>query len=46
MRYLINRKNDKIAYKHPKGRSPGLIFIHGLNSDMEGLKARYISKKY
>ena len=44
MRYLINRKNDKIAYKHTKGRSPGLIFIHGLNSDMEGLKALTIEK--
>ena len=39
MSYLINKKNQKIAYKMTKGGSPGLIFIHGLNSDMNGLKA-------
>jgi len=44
MSYLINKKNQKIAYKSSKAESPGIIFIHGLNSDMEGLKAKYISK--
>ena len=27
-----------------KGKSPGIIFIHGLNSDMNGLKAQSIEK--
>ena len=44
MSYLINKKNQKIAYKSSKGKSPGIIFIHGLNSDMEGLKAKYVNK--
>ena len=39
MRYLKNKQNQKIAYKCIEGRSPGIIFIHGLNSDMNGLKA-------
>jgi len=44
MRYLINKKNQKIAYSINKGKSPGLIFIHGLNSDMTGKKALSIHK--
>jgi len=44
MSYLINKKNQKIAYKMIKGKSPGIIFIHGLNSDMNGLKAQSIEK--
>ena len=44
MRYLLNKKNQKIAYNINKGKSPGLIFIHGLNSDMMGKKARSIEK--
>ena len=44
MSYLINKKNQKIAYKLTKGKSPGIIFIHGLNSDMEGLKAISVEK--
>ena len=39
MSYFINNTNQKIAYKFFKGKSPGIIFIHGLNSDMEGTKA-------
>jgi len=42
--YLINKKNQKIAYKSVKGGSPGIVFVHGLNSDMEGLKAKSIEK--
>ena len=37
MSYFVNNLNQKIAYKFFKGKSPGIIFIHGLNSDMEGL---------
>ena len=44
MSYLINKKNQKIAYKMIKGKSPGIIFIHGLNSDMNGLKAQSVEK--
>ncbi len=44
MSYFINKKNQKIAYKRIKGRSPGIVFIHGLNSDMEGKKAIFIEK--
>lgn len=42
MSYLINKKKQKIAYNSTKGKSPGIIFIHGLNSDMLGLKAKKI----
>ena len=44
MSYLINKKNQKIAYKSLKGKSPGIVFIHGLNSDMLGLKAKRIEQ--
>lgn len=44
MSYLINKKNQKIAYKSSKGTSVGIIFIHGLNSNMTGLKAISIEK--
>jgi len=39
MGYLLNKQKHKIAYKRIIGKSPGLVFIHGLNSDMNGLKA-------
>ena len=49
MTYFINKKKEKIHYKSLKGKSPGIIFIHGLNSDMSGQKAlsieRYAKKK-
>tara|TARA_B100000579_G_scaffold426983_1_gene434950 strand:+ start:70 stop:804 length:735 start_codon:yes stop_codon:yes gene_type:complete len=44
MTYFINNFNQKIAYKYIKGKSPGIIFIHGLNSDMNGKKAISIEK--
>ena len=44
MNYFINKKNQKIAYKRIKGKSPGIVFIHGLNSDMEGKKAIFVEK--
>ena len=44
MSYFINKKNQKIAYKRTKGKSPGIVFIHGLNSNMEGKKAIFIEK--
>ena len=44
MSYIINKLNQKIAYKYTKGCSPGIVFVHGLNSDMQGLKAKSIEK--
>ncbi len=44
MSYFINKKNQKIAYKKINGKSPGIVFIHGLNSDMEGKKAIFVEK--
>ena len=39
MPYFINKKKERIRYKSLKGKGPGIIFIHGLNSDMSGQKA-------
>ena len=44
MPYFYNKLNQKIAYKFFKGKSPGIIFIHGLNSNMQGTKALSIEK--
>ena len=44
MSYLLNKKNQRIAYKRIYGKSPGLVFIHGLNSNMNGLKAIKVEK--
>jgi len=44
MPYFINKLKQRIAYKTVKGRGPGIIFIHGLNSDMNGEKAITVEK--
>ena len=44
MRFYKNKQNHKIAYKSLKGRRLGIIFIHGLNSDMNGGKALAIER--
>jgi len=44
MRFYKNKQNHKIAYKSLKGRRLGIIFIHGLNSDMNGVKALTIER--
>ena len=44
MPYFINKLKQRIAYKTVNGRGPGIIFIHGLNSDMNGKKALTIEK--
>ena len=44
MSYILNKYNQKINYKKINGKKPGIIFIHGLNSDMSGLKALSIEK--
>ena len=44
MSYILNKHNQKIHYKISSGKKPGIIFIHGLNSDMNGQKAITIEK--
>ena len=44
MPYFINKKKESIRYKSIKGKVPGIIFIHGLNSDMSGQKALSIER--
>ena len=44
MLFYKNKQNHKIAYKSLKGRGLGIIFIHGLNSDMNGLKALTVER--
>ena len=44
MLYFINKKKERIRYKYIKGKSPGIIFIHGLNSDMSGQKASSLER--
>jgi len=44
MRFYKNKQNHKIAYKSLKGRRLGIIFIHGLNSDMNGAKALMVEQ--
>ena len=44
MSFYKNKQNHKIAYKSLKGRGLGIIFIHGLNSDMNGIKALAVEK--
>ena len=44
MSFYKNKQNHKIAYKSLRGRGLGIIFIHGLNSDMNGAKALTVEK--
>ena len=44
MPFYKNKQNHKIAYKSLEGRELGIIFIHGLNSDMNGLKALTVER--
>ena len=44
MSFYKNKQNHKIAYKSLEGRGLGIIFIHGLNSDMNGAKALTVEK--
>ncbi|WP_028880177.1 alpha/beta hydrolase [Terasakiella pusilla] len=37
--FLTQQNGDKIAYHYTEGRTPGVIFLHGLMSDMDGGKA-------
>ena len=44
MPYFINKKKERIRYKSINGKGTGIIFIHGLNSDMNGQKAQSIER--
>ena len=44
MSFYKNKQNHKIASKSLRGRGPGIIFIHGLNSDMNGAKALTVER--
>ena len=44
MSFYKNKQNHKIAYKSLRGRGLGIIFIHGLNSDMNGAKALTVER--
>jgi pimeloyl-ACP methyl ester carboxylesterase len=44
MSFYKNKQNHKIAFKSLKGRGLGIIFIHGLNSDMNGTKALTVER--
>ena len=44
MLFYKNKQNHKIAYRSLEGRGLGIIFIHGLNSEMNGLKALTVEK--
>ena len=44
MSFYKNKQNHTIAYKSLKGRGLGIIFIHGLNSDMNGAKALTVER--
>ncbi len=37
--FLTQENGEKIAYHYTSGRTPGVIFLHGLMSDMDGGKA-------
>lgn len=37
--FLTQENGEKIAYHYTPGRTPGVIFLHGLMSDMDGGKA-------
>ena len=36
---LTNADGSKLAYNKLEGGAPGVIFLHGLNSDRRGTKA-------
>ena len=39
----LNVNNNKIAYRYYKRSKKTVIFIHGLKSDMNGIKNQFIS---
>lgn len=42
--FLTQDNGEKIAYHYSPGRTPGVIFLHGLMSDMDGGKALHLEE--
>jgi pimeloyl-ACP methyl ester carboxylesterase len=42
-RFLTTPQGRRIAYDRVKGRGPGVVFLHGLRSDMTGTKAQHLA---
>jgi len=40
----VTRKGQKIAYRKTPGTGPGVVFLGGFKSDMEGTKAVYLQR--
>jgi len=42
--FLTQENGERIAYHYTPGRTPGVIFMHGLMSDMDGGKALHLEE--
>lgn len=42
--FLTQENGERIAYHYTPGRTPGVIFLHGLMSDMDGGKALHVEE--
>ena len=43
-RYLTTPQGRNIAYDRVEGQGPGIVFLHGFRSDMEGAKALHLAE--
>ncbi len=44
--YLMCDDGSRLAYQKIRGRSPGIIFLSGFMSDMNGTKASYLANEF
>jgi pimeloyl-ACP methyl ester carboxylesterase len=44
VQFLTRENGERIAYHYTPGKTPGVIFLHGLMSDMDGGKALAVEK--
>lgn len=44
VQFLETAEGRRLAYRKLEGSSPGVVFIHGLNSNMEGEKAKALEQ--
>lgn len=44
--YLANEDGSRLAYRKIRGRSPGILFLGGFMSDMNGSKASYLANEF